>query len=116
MYDNFSQEGPVVMATVPVSTPAEKYLVAFVIAGDDVFKVTADNVIQAGGGAGSIAFEGVAKLKAAAALFQLTDIHNQRPNELRKMAREMAIEGMTLLSRASNVPRLTTATPESSVA
>ncbi|HEX3435820.1 MAG TPA: hypothetical protein VHT24_03560 [Pseudacidobacterium sp.] len=104
------------MATLPTTTPADKYLVAFVIAGDDVFKVTADNVIQAGHGAGSPAFEGVAKLKAAAALFQLTDIHNQRPNELRKMAREMAIEGMTLLTRASSVPRLTTATPESSVA
>lgn len=91
------------MATIPSQTPApERYLVAFVIAGDDVFKVTPDNVVQAGGSAGSTAFEGVAKLKAAAALFHLTDVHNQRPNELRTMARELAIEGMTLLSRASN--------------
>jgi hypothetical protein len=50
------------------------------------------------------------------ALFQLTDIHNERPHELRKMARELAQEGMMLLARASAAPRLTTATPESSVA
>ncbi|HLH37127.1 MAG TPA: hypothetical protein VKX41_20815 [Alloacidobacterium sp.] len=103
--------------TMPQYTSApEKYLVAFVIAGDDVFKITVDNVVQAADGAGSVAFEGVAKLKAAVALFQLTNIHNERPNELRKMAREMAQEGMMLLARASSAPRLTTATPESSVA
>jgi len=103
--------------TLPQYTSApEKYLVAFVIAGDDVFKITVDNVVQAADGAGSVAFEGVAKLKAAVALFQLTNIHNERPNELRKMAREMAQEGMMLLARASSAPRLTTATPESSVA
>jgi hypothetical protein len=49
-------------------------------------------------------------------------VHNERPNELRKMAREMAQEGMMLLARASAAPRLTTTagptpvTPESSVA
>src|SRR5579862_5049997 len=100
----------------PYASAAEKYLVAFVIAGDDVFKVTVDNVVQAEDGAGSMAFEGVAKLKAAAALFQHTDIHNERPNELRKMARELAQEGMQLLARAGSAPRLTTTAPESSVA
>jgi len=107
------------MATNPPSYTAtpEKYLVAFVIAGDDVFKVTADNVVQAADGAGAVAFEGVAKLKAAAALFQLTNVHNERPNELRKMARELAQEGMLLLAKAGSSPRLTTtAAPESSVA
>lgn len=103
--------------TMPQYTSAaEKYLVAFVIEGDDVFKVTVDNVVQAADGAGTVAFEGVAKLKAAVALFQLTNIHNERPHELRKMARELAQEGMMLLARASAAPRLTTATPESSVA
>ncbi|HMD18882.1 MAG TPA: hypothetical protein VKH40_01100 [Alloacidobacterium sp.] len=100
----------------PYASAPEKHLVAFVIEGDDVFKVTMDNVVQAADGAGSVAFEGVAKLKAAVALFQLTNIHNERPNELRKMARELAQEGMMLLSRASAAPRLTTASPESSVA
>jgi hypothetical protein len=105
------------MSTIPPYTPTpEKYLVAFVIEGDDVFKVTMDNVVQAANGAGTVAFEGVAKLKAAVALFQLTNLHNERPNELRKMARELAQEGMMLLARASAAPRLTTATPESSVA
>src|ERR1700761_5282359 len=105
------------MATLPQYPQGpEKYLVAFVIEGDDVFKVTVDNVIQAADGAGSVAFEGVAKLKAAVALFQLTNIHNERPNELRKMARELAQEGMLLLARASAAPKLTTAAPESSVA
>jgi hypothetical protein len=44
----------------------------------------------------------VAKLRAAAALEQLTAIHNERPEELRKMAREMAREGMAMLARTSN--------------
>jgi hypothetical protein len=105
------------MATIPPFAPAsEKYLVAFVIEGDDVFKVTVDNVVQAADGAGSAAFEGVAKLKAAVALFQLINVHNERPHELRKMARELAQEGMLLLARASAAPRLTTAALESSVA
>lgn len=106
--------------TPPYASALEKYQIAYVIAGDDVFKVTADNVVQAADGAGSMAFEGVAKLKAAAALFQLTNVHNERPHELRKMARELAQEGMSMLARASAVPRLTPAppiaAPESSVA
>ena len=44
----------------------------------------------------------MAKLRAAAALEQLTAIHNERPDELRKMAREMAREGMAMLARTSN--------------
>ena len=85
------------------SAPAapEKYLVAFVIQGDTMFKITADSIIQATGGAAGLAsFDGVAKLKAAAALVELTNQHNERPEELRQMAREMAGEGMRLLARA----------------
>src|ERR1700753_1924528 len=105
------------MATLPQYPQGpEKYLVAFVIEGDDVFKVTVDNVVQAATGAGTVAFEGVAKLKAAVALFRLTNVHYEPPNELRKMARELAQEGMLLLARASAAPKLTTAAPESSVA
>jgi hypothetical protein len=87
------------MSTAP--TTPEKYLVAFVIQGDTMFKITADNIIQATGGAAGLAsFDGVAKLKAAAALVELTNQHNERPEELRQMAREMAGEGMRLLARA----------------
>jgi hypothetical protein len=87
------------MSTAP--TAPEKYLVAFVIQGDTMFKITADNIIQATGGAAGLAsFDGVAKLKAAAALVELTNQHNERPEELRQMAREMAGEGMRLLARA----------------
>ena len=81
------------MSTAP--TTPEKYLVAFVIQGDTMFKITADSIIQATGGAAGLAsFDGVAKLKAAAALVELTN------EELRQMAREMAGEGMRLLARA----------------
>ncbi|MGB9418297.1 MAG: hypothetical protein WCB58_18435, partial [Acidobacteriaceae bacterium] len=70
------------MSTAP--TTPEKYLVAFVIQGDTMFKITADNIIQASGGAAGLAsFDGVAKLKAAAALVELTNTHNERPEELR---------------------------------
>jgi|SRR5581483_7458767 hypothetical protein len=87
------------MSTAP--TTPEKYLVAFVIQGDTMFKITADSIIQATGGAANLAsFDGVAKLKAAAALVELTNTHNERPEELRQMAREMAGEGMRLLARA----------------
>ena len=87
------------MSTAP--TTPEKYLVAFVIQGDTMFKITADCIIQATGGAAGLAsFDGVAKLKAAAALVELTNTHNERPEELRQMAREMAGEGMRLLARA----------------
>jgi hypothetical protein len=47
----------------------------------------------------------VAKLRAAAALEQLTAIHNERPDELRKMAREMAREGMAMLARTSHTTK-----------
>jgi hypothetical protein len=93
------------MATPPQIPMPEKYLVAFVIQGDDVFKITADSILHTCGNAGEVAFQGVAKLRAAAALEQLTAIHNERPDELRRMAREMAREGMALLARTSNGAR-----------
>jgi hypothetical protein len=85
----------------PVPAP-EKYFVAFVIQGDDVFKITSDSIVHTCGNSGEAAFQGVAKLRAAAALEQLTAIHNERPDELRRMAREMAREGMAMLARTSN--------------
>ena len=88
------------MATISPPIPApEKYLVAFVIQGDDVFRITADNIVQTPGGASDFTFQGVAKLKAAAALEQLTNVHKERPAELHQMARELANEGMRLLAR-----------------
>ena len=81
--------------------PPEKYFVAFVIQGEDVFKITCDSIVHTCGNS-EAAFQGVAKLRAAAALEQLTAIHNERPDELRKMAREMAREGMAMLERISN--------------
>lgn len=93
------------MATpVQVPTP-EKYLVAFVIQGDDVFKITADSILHTCGAAGEFAFQGIAKLRAAAALEQLTAMHRETPEELHKMAREMAREGMVLLARTSSGTR-----------
>jgi hypothetical protein len=80
----------------------EKYLIAFVIQGDDVFKITADNIIHTIGTADGPAFDAIAKLKAAAALLELTNRHKERPDELRKMARELAGEGMKLMARASS--------------
>ena len=82
--------------------PPEKYFVAFVIQGDDVFKITSDSIVHTSGNSGEAAFQGIAKLRAAAALEQLTAIHNERPDELRRMAREMAREGMALLARTSS--------------
>jgi hypothetical protein len=82
--------------------PPEKYFVAFVIQGDDVFRITSDSIVHTCGNSGENAFQGVAKLRAAAALEQLTAIHNERPEELRRMAREMAREGMALLARSGN--------------
>jgi hypothetical protein len=90
------------MASQTPIPPPEKYFVAFVIQGDDVFKITSDSIVHTCGNAGENAFQGVAKLRAAAALEQLTAIHNERPEELRRMAREMAREGMALLARSSN--------------
>lgn len=80
----------------------EKYLIAFVIQGDDVFKITADNIIHTTGTADGPAFDAIAKLKAAAALLELTNRHKERPDELKKMARELAGEGMKLMARASS--------------
>jgi hypothetical protein len=88
----------------PVPAP-EKYFVAFVIQGEDVFKITCDSILHTCGNSGEAAFQGVAKLRAAAALEQLTAIHNERPEELRKMAREMAREGMAMLARTSNTTK-----------
>ncbi len=89
------------MASHSPIPPPEKYFVAFVIQGEDVFKITSDSIVHTSGNAGDQAFQGIAKLRAAAALEQLTAIHNERPDELRKMAREMAREGMALLARTS---------------
>ena len=91
------------MATThpPIPQP-EKYFVAFVIQGEDVFRITSDSIVHTTGNSGEQAFQGIAKLRAAAALEQLTAIHNERPAELRKMAREMAREGMAMLARTSN--------------
>ena len=87
-------------------TPApEKYLIAFVIQGDDVFKITADNIVHTTGTANGPAFDAIAKLKAAAALLELTNRHKERPDELRQMARELAGEGMKLMARASSAIR-----------
>jgi hypothetical protein len=88
--------------TPPQSSTPEKYMIAFVIQGDDVFRITAESVQHTQGTANELAFQGVAKLKAAAALMQLTALHNERPDELRQMAREMAAEGMRLLGRSTN--------------
>src|SRR6201996_6571123 len=90
------------MATHSPVPPPEKYFVAFVIQGEDIFRITSDSIVHTCGNSGEQAFQGVAKLRAAAALEQLTAIHNERPEELRKMAREMAREGMTMLARTSN--------------
>ena len=81
---------------------SEKYLIAFVIQGDDVFKITADNIIHTTGTADGPAFDAIAKLKAAAALLELTNRHKERPEELKKMAKELAGEGMKLMARASS--------------
>jgi hypothetical protein len=89
---------------------SEQQPIAFVISGEDVFRVTADNIVQAIHGTDDAAFEGVAKLKAAAALVQLTNTYNERPSELRQMARELAAEGMRLLEQA--VPGSRTAEAE----
>jgi hypothetical protein len=92
----------VLMASHTPIPPPEKYFVAFVIQGEDVFKITSDSIVHTCGNSGEHAFQGIAKLRAAAALEQLTAIHNERPDELRRMAREMAREGMALLARSGN--------------
>ena len=67
-----------------------------------VFKITSESIVHTCGNSGEQAFQGIAKLRAAAALEQLTAIHNERPDELRRMAREMAREGMAMLARTGN--------------
>ena len=101
------------------ATPAsqhvpEKYLIAFVIQGEDVFKITADNIIHTTGTADGPAFDAIAKLKAAAALLELTNRHKERPEEIKKMARELAGEGMKMMAYASSSIRAAQppATPE----
>jgi hypothetical protein len=89
------------MASHTPVPPPEKYFVAFVIQGEDVFKITSESIVHTSGNAEQ-AFQGIAKLRAAAALEQLTAIHNERPDELRRMAREMAREGMAMLARTGN--------------
>ncbi len=100
------------MATLSRIPESESDFVAFVIQGEDVFRITSDNILHTCGNAGEFAFQGVAKLRAAAALEQLTTIHNERPEELRKMAREMAREGMALLARSSDAGQPTIEKPE----
>jgi hypothetical protein len=92
----------VVQPQASATAAPEKYLIAFVIQGDDVFKITADNIIHTTGTANGPAFDAIAKLKAAAALLELTNRHKERPDELRQMARELAGEGMKLMARASS--------------
>jgi hypothetical protein len=98
-------EKEVPMASHTPVPPPEKYFVAFVIQGEDVFKITSESIVHTCGNSGEQAFQGIAKLRAAAALEQLTAIHNERPDELRKMAREMAREGMAMLARTGNNAR-----------
>ena len=85
----------------PVPQP-EKFFVAFVIQGEDIFKITSESIVHTCGNSGEQAFQGVAKLRAAAALEQLTAIHNERPDELRRMAQEVAREGIMMLARTSH--------------
>jgi hypothetical protein len=85
----------------PVPTPKD-FFVAFVVQGEDVFKITSDSIVHTWGNSGEAAFQGIAKLRAAVALEQLTEIHNERPDELRRMAHEVAREGITLLARTSH--------------
>ena len=70
------------MASHTPIPPPEKYFVAFVIQGEDVFKITSESIVHTCGNSGEQAFQGIAKLRAAAALEQLTAIHNERPDEL----------------------------------
>ncbi len=95
----------------PQNAAPERYLIAFVIQGDDVFKITADQIIQTPGTAGGATFDGIAKLKAAAALMDLTNRHNERPEELRQMARELVSEGMRMLARASTPSKIISSAP-----
>ena len=93
------------MASNSPVPPPEKFFVAFVIQGDDIFKITSDSIVHTSGNSGEAAFQGVAKLRAAAALEQLTAVHNERPDELHRMARGMAREGMAMLARTGSTTK-----------
>jgi hypothetical protein len=86
----------------PVPPPKDSFVAAFVVQGEDVFKITSDSIVHIWGNSGEAAFPGIAKLRAAVALEQLTAIHNERPDELRRMAQEVAREGLTMLARTSH--------------
>jgi hypothetical protein len=90
------------MASHSPVPPPESFFVAFVVQGEDVFKITSDSIVYVCGNSGEAAFQGIAKLRAAVALEQLAEIHNERPDELRRMAQEMAREGMAMLARTSH--------------
>jgi hypothetical protein len=90
------------MASHSPVPPPENFFVAFVVQGEDVFKITSDSIVYTCGNSGEADFQGIAKLRAAVALEQLTAIHNERPDELRRMAQEMAREGMAMLARTSH--------------
>jgi hypothetical protein len=79
----------------PVPPPKDLF-VAFVVQGEDVFKITSDSIVHTWGNSAEAPFQGIAKLRAAVALEQQTAIHNERPDELRRMAQEVAREGITL--------------------
>jgi len=102
-----TQPNPSASPANPSPHVPEKYLIAFVIQGDDVFKITADNIIHTTGTADGPAFDAIAKLKAAAALLELTNRHKERPEEIKKMARELAGEGMKMMALASSSIRAT---------
>ena len=59
------------MSTAP--TTPEKYLVAFVIQGDTMFKITADSIIQATGGAAGLGRSIVARFIAEGANVAVLD-------------------------------------------
>ena len=90
------------MASHSPVPPPENFFVAFVVQGEDVFKITSDSIVYTCGKSGEAAFQGIAKLRAAVALEQLTAIHNERPDELRRMAQEVAREGIMMLARTSH--------------
>jgi hypothetical protein len=90
------------MASHSPVLPPKDLFVAFVVQGEDVFKITSDSIVHTWGNSAEAAFQGIAKLRAAVALEQLTAIHNERPDELRRMAQEVAREGIMMLARTSH--------------
>jgi hypothetical protein len=90
------------MASHSPVPPPKEFFVAFVVQREDVFKITSDSIVHTWANSGEADSQGIAKLRAAVALEQLTAIHNERPDELRRMAQEVAREGITLLARTSH--------------